>query len=103
MNAPSARPCGGADIVKSPQTVSYEILAEARRISKGVDHHSEAILRVNPDVAKVLRGPERDVLAEIEAYLGDLVTIKSNSIKPLPSGGYRKIPEQQAFDHQSSC
>ena len=55
-----------------------EILAEARRISKDVDHHNEVILRVNPEVAKALRGPERDVLAEIEAYLGGLVTIKSD-------------------------
>ena len=65
-------------MVKSPQTVSYEILAEARRISKDVDHHNEVILRVNPEVAKALRGPERDVLAEIEAHLGGLVTIKSD-------------------------
>jgi ribonuclease G len=70
--------CGGGGMVKSPQTVSYEILAEARRISKDVDHHNEVILRVNPDVAKALRGTERDVLAEIEAYLGGLVTIKSD-------------------------
>ena len=70
--------CGGGGMVKSPQTVSYEILAEARRISKDVDHHNEVILRVNPDVAKALRGSERDVLAEIEAYLGGLVTIKSD-------------------------
>ena len=47
-------------MVKSPQTVSYEILAEARRISKDVDHHNEIILRVNPEVAKALRGPERE-------------------------------------------
>ncbi len=70
--------CGGGGMVKSPQTVSYEILAEARRISKDVDHHNEVILRVNPEVAKALRGPERDVLAEIEAYLGGMVTIKSD-------------------------
>ncbi|MGE0127801.1 MAG: Rne/Rng family ribonuclease [Blastocatellales bacterium] len=70
--------CGGAGMVKSPQTVSYEILAEARRISKDIDHHTEVILRVNPEVAKALRGPERDVLAEIEAYLGGVVTIKSD-------------------------
>src|SRR5882672_2043186 len=70
--------CGGGGMVKSPQTVSYEILAESRRISKDVDHHNEVILRVNPEVAKALRGPERDVLAEIESYLAGLVTIKSD-------------------------
>jgi ribonuclease G len=70
--------CGGAGMVKSAQTLSYEILAEARRISKEIDHHTEVILRVNPEVAKALRTSERDVLAEIEAYLGGVVTIKSD-------------------------
>jgi ribonuclease E len=65
-------------MVKSPQTVSYEILAEARRISKEVEDSNEVILRVHPDVAKALRSSERDVLQEIEAYLGGVVTIKSD-------------------------
>jgi ribonuclease G len=70
--------CGGGGMVKSAQTICYEILAEARRISKDIDHHTEVILRVNPEVAKALRSAERDVLAEIEAHLGGLVTIKSD-------------------------
>lgn len=70
--------CGGAGMVKSAQTLSYEILAEARRISKEIDHHTEVILRVNPEVAKALRTSERDVLSEIEAYLGGVVSIKSD-------------------------
>ncbi len=70
--------CGGGGMVKSPQTVCYEILAEARRISKDIDNPNEVILRVNPEVAKTLRSAERDVLAEIEAYLGGVVTIKSD-------------------------
>jgi ribonuclease G len=70
--------CGGGGMVKSPQTMSYEILAESRRISKDVDHHNEVILRVNPEVAKALRSSERDVMAEIESYLGGVVTIKSD-------------------------
>ena len=32
----------------------------------------QAMLRINPEVAKALRGPERDVLNEIEDYLGSL-------------------------------
>ncbi len=70
--------CGGGGMIKSAQTVCYEILAEARRVSKDVDNHNEVILRVNPDVAKTLRGTERDILNEIEAYLGGVVTIKSD-------------------------
>ncbi|MFN0110688.1 MAG: Rne/Rng family ribonuclease [Blastocatellia bacterium] len=70
--------CGGGGMVKSTQTVCYEILAEARRIAKDIDDTNEVILRVNPEVAKALRGAERDVLNEIEAYLGGIVSIKSD-------------------------
>ncbi|MDQ3013654.1 MAG: Rne/Rng family ribonuclease, partial [Acidobacteriota bacterium] len=70
--------CGGGGMVKSAQTICYEILAEARRISKDVEDHNEIILRINPEVVKALRGSESDVLTEIEAYLGGIVTIKSD-------------------------
>ncbi|HYV24695.1 MAG TPA: Rne/Rng family ribonuclease, partial [Pyrinomonadaceae bacterium] len=64
--------CQGAGLVKSPQTVCYEILEQARQLSrKGEgDGARQAMLRVNPEVAKALRGSERDVLNEIEDYLG---------------------------------
>jgi len=65
--------CQGAGLVKSPQTICYEILEQARRLSKqGEGSSRQAMLRVNPEVAKALRGPERDVLNEIEDYLGNL-------------------------------
>ncbi|MCI0339143.1 MAG: Rne/Rng family ribonuclease [Acidobacteria bacterium] len=70
--------CGGGGMIKSSQTVCYEILSEARRVSKDIDSHNEVILRVNPEVAKTLRGTERDIMVEIEAYLGGVVTIKSD-------------------------
>ncbi len=65
--------CQGAGLVKSPQTICYELLEEARRLSKGMNGdtaNTQATLRVNPEVARVLRSSERDVLAEIEEYLG---------------------------------
>jgi ribonuclease G len=64
--------CQGAGLVKSPQTVCYEILEQARRLSRHDEGARQAMLRVNPEVAKALRGPERDVLNEIEDYLGSL-------------------------------
>jgi ribonuclease G len=70
--------CGGGGMIKSAQTICYEILAESRRVSKSVDSHNEVILRVNPEVAKALRSSERDILTEVEAYLGGVVTIKSD-------------------------
>ncbi len=62
--------CDGAGWVKSPATVCYEILAEARRLSKNVEDLRQTTLRVHPEVAAALRGPEKMVLEEIEAYLG---------------------------------
>lgn len=62
--------CQGAGLVKSAQTVCYEILEEARRLSKGMEDVRQTTLRVNPEVAKALRGTERVVLDEIEEYLG---------------------------------
>jgi Rne/Rng family ribonuclease len=66
--------CQGAGLVKSPQTICYEILEQARRLSRegGSDGSRQAMLRVNPEVARTLRGPERDVLNEIEDYLGSV-------------------------------
>jgi ribonuclease G len=64
--------CEGSGWVKSPTTVCYEILAEARRLSKSVEDVRHTTLRVHPDVAKALRNSERAVLDEIEAYLGNI-------------------------------
>src|SRR5688572_6084356 len=67
--------CQGAGLVKSPQTICYELLEEARRLAKGMNGDSEnkqITLRINPEVAKVLRSSERDVMVEIEDYLGPI-------------------------------
>lgn len=64
--------CEGAGWVKSAQTVCYEILDEARRLSKNADDVRRTTIRVHPEVAKILRGEERLVMEEIEDYLGDV-------------------------------
>ena len=64
--------CQGAGLVKSAQTVCYEILDEARRLSKGMEDVRQTTLRVNPEVAKALRSTERVVLDEMEDYLGSI-------------------------------
>jgi ribonuclease G len=66
--------CQGAGLVKSPQTVCYEILEQARRLSREGEGNGSrnAMLRVNPEVARALRNQERDVLNEIEDYLGNV-------------------------------
>ena len=64
--------CQGAGLVKSAQTVCYEILDESRRLARGMngDGIKQTTLRINPEVARALRSTERDVLTEIEDYLG---------------------------------
>lgn len=64
--------CEGAGWVKSPVTICYEILSEARRLSKQVDDVRHTTIRVHPEVSKALRTTEREVLEEIEAYLGNV-------------------------------
>ena len=62
--------CEGAGWVKSPITVCYEILSEARSLSRHQEDVRQTTLRVHPEVAQALRSSERSVLDEIEAYLG---------------------------------
>jgi ribonuclease G len=64
--------CEGAGWVKSPTTVCYEILAEARRLSKQQEDVRNTTLRIHPDVARAFRNGEREVFEEIENYLGNV-------------------------------
>jgi len=72
--------CEGAGWVKSPTTVCYEILAEARRLSKNVEDVHHTTLRVHPDVTQAFRSTEREVLEEIEHYLGHIDIASDKSI-----------------------
>lgn len=64
--------CEGSGWVKSPQTVCFEILSEARRLSRDTEDVRQTTLRAHPDVVQALRSTERAVLDEIEAYLGNV-------------------------------
>ncbi len=72
--------CEGAGWVKSPTTMCYEILAEARRLSRSVDDVHHTTLRVHPDVATAFRSTEREVLEEIEEHLGHIDIASDKSI-----------------------
>ena len=72
--------CEGAGWVKSPTTMCYEILAEARRLSRSVEDVRHTTLRVHPDVAKAFRSTEREVLEEIEEHLGHIDIASDKSI-----------------------
>ncbi len=69
--------CEGAGYVKSPQTVVSEILTEARKLSKSIQG-KDVMLRVHPDVAKVLKSHQNKFLEELEEMLRRPVLIKSD-------------------------
>ena len=70
--------CEGAGYVKSAQTVVGEILQEAHKISRVVEG-KDVMLRVSPDVAKVLKSNQNTFLQELEEILGKTVMIKSDA------------------------
>jgi ribonuclease G len=71
--------CEGSGYVKSVQTVIGEILVEAQKIARAVEGDS-VMLRVNPEVAKVLKSNQNSYLQEIEEILGRTVLVKSDPL-----------------------
>jgi ribonuclease G len=69
--------CEGAGYVKSPQTVVGEILQEAQKMAKQMEG-DDVLLRVNPEVAKLLKSNRNDYLQEIEEIVGRTVMVKSD-------------------------
>jgi ribonuclease G len=68
--------CQGAGMVKSSQTICFEILEQAKAISKQSSGNNDVMLRVSPHVAESLRTTESEVMEEVEAYFGTPVTIE---------------------------
>ncbi len=71
--------CEGAGYIKSTQTVIGEILIEAQKLAKVVDG-TDVMLRVHPEVAKVLKSNQNDFLQELEQTLGKNVIVKSDPL-----------------------
>jgi ribonuclease G len=69
--------CEGAGYVKSVQTVVGEILTEARKLAGSIEG-KEVMLRVHPDVAKVIKSHQNKYLEELEETLRRPVLVKSD-------------------------
>jgi len=69
--------CEGAGYVKSAQTVVGEILQEANKIAKMVEG-KDVMLRVAPDVARLLKSNHNTFLQELEEILGRTVIVKGD-------------------------
>jgi len=70
--------CEGAGYVKSPQTVVGEILQEAQKVAKVVEG-KDVMLRVAPEVARLLKSHQNSYLQELEEILGRTVIVKSDN------------------------
>ncbi|MFN8007137.1 MAG: Rne/Rng family ribonuclease [Terriglobia bacterium] len=71
--------CIGLGMVKSAQTVCYDIQAEAKKMGRTLENR-EITIRVSPEVAKALKSTEISVLHEIESVLKKEVVIKSDPL-----------------------
>ena len=71
--------CEGAGYVKSPQTLVGEILQEAHKIARAVEG-KDVMLRVSPEVAKLLKSNQNTYLQELEEILGRAVIVKSDPL-----------------------
>ena len=71
--------CEGAGYVKSVTTVIGEILQEAAKLSRAVEGR-DVVLRVHPEVGKVLKSHRNNYLQELEEILGKTVMVKSDPL-----------------------
>ncbi len=69
--------CNGSGWIKSVSTVCYDILAEARKMSQGIDGKF-LTLRVNPEVAQYLKSKDGKLISEIEMLTHKDVIVKSD-------------------------
>ncbi|MBZ5725060.1 MAG: Rne/Rng family ribonuclease [Acidobacteriia bacterium] len=69
--------CEGAGYVKSALTVVGEILQEAHKIARAVEG-KDVLLRVAPEVAKLLKSNQNTYLQELEEILRRTVIVKSD-------------------------
>ena len=67
--------CSGSGVIKSSSTICYEILSEIRKIAADLNGH-RLLIRVNPDIARALKGEESAVLRDLRQSLGREITIK---------------------------
>lgn len=70
--------CEGAGYVKSVQTVVGEIVQEAHKVARAIEG-SDVTLRVNPEVARLLKASDNNYLEELEEVLGKPVLVVSDS------------------------
>ncbi|HTV05795.1 MAG TPA: Rne/Rng family ribonuclease [Acidobacteriaceae bacterium] len=69
--------CAATGMVKSPATVANEIYIELRKMYRHLDR-GDIMLRVNPEVVKVLKANNARWLVELEEMSGKTIIVKSD-------------------------
>ncbi len=75
--------CSGSGIVKSAPTVISEILNESRKLALDAEEAKDVVLRVYPEVAKVLKSRSNSYLRELEETFKANVLVRGDAgLKP---------------------
>jgi ribonuclease G len=69
--------CQATGMVKSPATVANEIYTELRKMQRHLER-GDVMLRVNPEVVKVLKSNNARWLNELEEMSGKTIIVKSD-------------------------
>ncbi len=73
--------CTGTGMVKSPVTVANELWTEMRKMM-GHFERNDVLLRVHPEVVKVLKANNAKWLNELEEMIGKTIMVKSDPALP---------------------
>ena len=73
--------CTGTGMVKSPVTVANEIYIEMRKMMRHLERN-DVLLRVHPDVVKVLKANNAKWLNELEEMTSKTIIVKSDPALP---------------------
>jgi ribonuclease G len=73
--------CTGTGMVKSPTTVANELYTELRKMMGHLERN-DVLLRVHPEVVKVLKANNAKWLNELEEMIGKTILVKSDPALP---------------------
>ncbi|HEX4311667.1 MAG TPA: Rne/Rng family ribonuclease [Acidobacteriaceae bacterium] len=73
--------CTGTGMVKSPTTVANELYTEMRKMMQHFER-GDVMLRVHPEVVKVLKANNAKWLNELEEMIGKTILVKSDPALP---------------------
>jgi len=71
--------CSGTGTIKSGATICFEILTEMKKLAGDLEGQT-VVLRVNPDIARVLREEEAGVLRDVEQAIGRRILLKPDPL-----------------------